>query len=119
MPTPSDAVTGAKGRVLAFVKIVLGPWPIRPIPLALFAIAAISFSRTSYQIDDVLTGGSRLVWLAQIPQTALIALLVTTPLWITEFARRSLFQRPLTRSWYLISLALAALVYPFIAFSFF
>lgn len=119
MPTLSDAVTGAKGRVLAFVNIVLGPWPIRPAPLALFAIAAISFSRTSNQIDDVLTGGSRLVWLEQIPQTALIALLVTTPLLVTEFARRSLFDKPLTRTWYLTSLALTALVYPFIAFSFF
>lgn len=108
-----------KNRVQALANIVLGPWPIRPAPLALFSIAAISFSRTSYQIDDVLTGGSRLVWLSQIPQTTLIALLVTTPLWITEFARGSLFERPLTRSWYLISLALAALVYPFITFSFF
>lgn len=119
MPTPSDAVTGVKGRVLAFVSIVLGPWPIRPVPLALFAIAAISFSQTTGQIDAVLEGATRLVWFAQIPQTVLIVVLVTAPLWVSEWVRRSLAHRPLTRSWYLTSLGVGAVIYPFVTFSFF
>ena len=119
MPTLSDAVTGAKARVLAFVDIALGPWPIRPVPLVLFTIAAISFTQTTASINDVLAGGARSVWLYQIPQTALIALLIATPLWIAEFVRRSLFEKPLTRGWYLVSLSIGALTYPLIMFNFF
>lgn len=119
MPTLSDALTGAKGRVLAFVNIVLGPWPIRPIPAFLFVFAAISFSQTTLRIDDALAGTLRLVWLAQIPRTALLAGLVVSPMWIAEFVRRSLFEKPPTRGWYLGALAFTALVYPFIMFSFF
>lgn len=119
MPTLSDAVTGAKGRVLAFVNIALGPWPIRPIPAFLFVFAAISFSQTTLRIDDALAGTLRLVWLAQIPRTALLAGLVVSPLWIAEFVRRSLLKKPPTRGWYLGALAFAALVYPFIMFFFF
>lgn len=119
MPTLSDAVTGAKGRVLAFVNIVLGPWPIRTVPLALFAIAAISFSQTTLGVDEVLAGGARRVWFTQIPRTILIAGLIVLPLVVSEFVRHSLVKRPLTRAWYLISLAIASLIYPFIMFSFF
>ncbi|HEV8025079.1 MAG TPA: ATP-binding protein [Candidatus Nanopelagicales bacterium] len=119
MPTLSDAVTGAKGRVLAFVNIVLGPWPIRTVPLALFAIAAISFSQTTLGVDEVLAGGARRVWFSQIPRTILIAGLIVLPLVVSEFIRHSLVKRPLTRAWYLISLAIASLIYPFIMFSFF
>ncbi len=119
MPTLSDAVTGAKGRVLAFVNIVLGPWPIRTVPLALFAIAAISFSQTTLGVDEVLAGGARRVWFTQIPRTILIAGLIVLPLVVSEFVRHSLVKRPLTRGWYLISLAIASLIYPFIMFSFF
>jgi len=119
MPTLSDAVTGAKARVLAFVDIALGPWPIRPVPLVLFTIAAISFTQTTASINDVLAGGARSVWLYQIPQTALIALLIAAPLWIAEFVRRSLFEKPLTRGWYLVSLSIGALTYPLIMFNFF
>ena len=119
MPTLSDALTGAKGRVLAFVNIALGPWPIRPIPAFLFVFAAISFSQTTLRIDDALAGTLRLVWLPQIPRTALLAGLVVSPMWIAEFVRRSLFEKPPTRGWYLGALAFTALVYPFIMFSFF
>jgi signal transduction histidine kinase len=119
MPTLSDALTGAKGRVLAVVNIALGPWPIRPIPAFLFIFAAVSFSQTTLRIDDVLAGTTRLVWFAQIPRTALLAGLVVSPLWIAEFVRRSLFEKPPTRGWYLGALTFAALVYPFIMFSFF
>lgn len=119
MPTLSDAVTGAKGRVLAFVNIVLGPWPIRTVPLALFAIAAISFSQTTLGVDEVLAGGARRVWFSQIPRTILIAGLIVLPLVVSEFVRHSLVKRPLTRAWYLISLAIASLIYPFVMFSFF
>lgn len=119
MPTLSEAVTGAKGRVLAFVNIVLGPWPIRPLLVFLFVFAVISFSQTTASMNDVLAGGTRLAWATQAPRAALIAFLVVAPLWIAEFVRRSLFEKPLTRGWYLGSLAFAALVYPFILFSFF
>ena len=119
MPTLSDAVTGVGSRVRAFVDIALGPWPIRPVPLVLFIIAAISFSQTTASTNDALAGGARSVWLYQIPQTALIALLIATPLWIAEFVRRSLFGKPLTRAWYLVSLSIDALIYPLIIFSFF
>jgi hypothetical protein len=112
VPTLSDAVTGVGSRVRAFVDIALGPWPIRPVPLVLFTIAAISFTQTTASINDVLAGGARSVWLYQIPQTALIALLIATPLWIAEFIRRSLFEKPLTRGWYLVSLSIGALTYP-------
>lgn len=119
MPTLSEAVTGAKGRVLAFVNIVLGPWPIRPLLGFLFVFAVISFSQTTASMNDVLAGGARLAWATQAPRAALIAFLVMAPLWIAEFVRRSLFEKPLTRGWYLGSLTFAALVYPFIMFSFF
>ena len=118
MPTLSDAVTGAKGRFLAFVNIVLGPWPIRPLPFMLFVIAGVSFSQSTQGIDEALTGGVRLVWLARFPETALVAFGVASPLWISEWVRRSLVRKPLTRGWYLTSLAVAALVYPFIVFTF-
>jgi len=119
VPTLSDTVTGVGSRVRAFVDIALGPWPIRPIPAFLFVMAAVGFSQTAFSIDDVLAGSTRLVWLAQIPRTALLAGLVVSPLWIAEFVRRLLFEKPPTRGWYLGALAFAALVYPFIMFSFF
>lgn len=119
MPTLSDAVTGAKSRFLAFVNIVLGPWPIRPLPVMLFVIAGVSFSQSTQGIDDALAGGTRLVWLTQFPPTALVAFLVAVPLWISEWLRRSLLRKPLTRGWYLTTLAVAALAYPFTVFNFF
>ena len=119
MPTLSDAVTGAKGRVLALVNIVLGPWPIRTVPLALFAIAAISFSQTTLGVDEVLAGGARRVWFTQIPRTILIAGLIVLPLVVSEFVRLSLVKKQMTRGWYLVSMAIASLIYPFVMFSFF
>jgi len=118
MPTLSSALAQSKSWIRDFVNIVLGPWPIRPLPFMLFVIAGLSLSQSIRGIDEALTGGVRLVWLAQFPETALVAFGVASPLWISEWVRRSLVRKPLTRGWYLTSLVVAALVYPFIVFTF-
>lgn len=120
MRTIFNAFAVARGSALLFVNFVLGPWPIRPVPLAVFAIAAISFSQTTGQIDAVLGGGTGfIIWFDQFPRTALIAVMVTASLWVSEWVRRSLLNRPLTPAWYLGSLGISAVIYPFITFSFF
>ena len=118
MPTLSSALAQSKSWIRDFVNIVLGPWPIRPLPFMLFVIAGLSLSQSIRGIDEALTGGVRLVWLAQFPETALVAFGVASPLWISEWVRRSLVRKPMTRGWYLTSLVVAALVYPFIVFTF-
>jgi len=119
MPTLSSALAQSKSGIRGFVNIVLGPWPIRPLPFMLFVIAGVSFSQSTQRIDEALAGGTRLVWLTPFPQTVLVAFLVAVPLWIGEWLRRSVLNKALTRGWYLTTLAVAALAYPFTVFNFF
>ena len=119
MPTLSSALAQSKSGIRGFVNIVLGPWPIRPLPFMLFLIAGVSFSQSTQGINEALAGGTRLVWLTQFPQIVLVAFLVAVPLWICEWLRRSVVNKALTRGWYLTTLAVAALAYPFTVFNLF
>jgi len=118
-PMRSDVSGSLKSLTQKFLTITLGPWPIRPIPLMFLTLVALGFGQTMSSLDYVLTGGTRLVWVEQAPRLILVAFLVTAPLWITEFLRRVIVDKPLTRVWYLASLVVSSLIYPFITFSMF
>lgn len=117
MPTPSSLPERVKHRVLSFVNAALGPWPIRLVPISIFVFAALSFIQTTGRVDEIVEGESSWVWPSQAPRSMLISVLLVSSLAVTEFVRIHLVKKPLTRTWYVLSLLISALTYPLIVFT--
>lgn len=87
------------------LQVAFGPWPMSPA--ILFVAGAIL---SNYVVAGPYAGeGSPLTsQLALVPTTLISAVAITAPVWISNRVRRAAGRR-LSRSWYLVTVALAGL----------